>query len=273
MFAVLVSVLVAGEDGGCVDTRDSCYIWSTVGECEGNPTFMHSTCPAACGLCQREAVAETRRVAVDAYGVEDSGRRMRGLHALSAPTASASIVLVAEEAYERIPLGLPAGDHIVAVEAGELHLVVLTAFGAVFTWGDGQLGQLGRPLGPSREPFTQRAPHRLQWRPPTDAGTPATAIGAGHMHSAAVLRGGDLVMWGDNSHSQCGIPYHETILDPIPTDLELLDAVSAAPFVVDLPVQAAAVSCGEVHTLVLSTEGDVYAASGHRTRPRPLPHA
>ena len=197
---------------GCADMQETCYFMSTVGECESNPAFMRVTCAASCGFCDDEAevAASTTGVAVGAHGDASESIDLSAL-------PSASIVLVRSGSeLEVVPLGLPPSDHVVAMEAGELHMVVLTALGAVFSWGDGQLRQLGRPAGASRLPYNQRAPHRLQW-PQPHSGTPATAISAGHMHSAAVLRGGALLMWGDNTHGQCGVAFEDTPADPNPS--------------------------------------------------------
>ena len=190
--------------------QDECYFMSTVGECESNPAFMRVTCAASCGFCDEEAEVSTTGVAVGAHGEASESTDPPAL-------PSASIVLVRSGSeLEVVPLGLPPSDHVVAMEAGELHMVVLTALGAVFSWGDGQLRQLGRPAGASRLPYNQRAPHRLQW-PHPHSGTPATAISAGHMHSGAVLRGGALLMWGDNSHGQCGVAFEDTTDAPNPS--------------------------------------------------------
>ena len=37
------------------------------------------------------------------------------------------------------------------------------------------------------------------------------------MHSAAVLRGGALLMWGDNSHGKCGVAFGDSPADPNPS--------------------------------------------------------
>ncbi|KAL2912167.1 hypothetical protein HK105_208369 [Polyrhizophydium stewartii] len=54
-----------------------------------------------------------------------------------------------------------AATRAVSISAGESHFVVRTASGAVYTWGLGQFGQLGRPFRPSRvyqAPFADLAP-------------------------------------------------------------------------------------------------------------------
>ena len=35
----------------CSDKEEACSRWADAGECEANPTFMHSKCPVACGAC------------------------------------------------------------------------------------------------------------------------------------------------------------------------------------------------------------------------------
>ena len=155
LVTMLLLLMNAVLTAGCADVQETCYFMSTVGECESNPAFMRVTCSASCGFCDDEAelAASTTRVAMGAPGDES----------IDLSALSASIVLVfGGSDLEVVPLGLPLSDHVVAVEAGEVHMVVLTALGAVFSWGDGQLRQLGRPAGASRLPYNQRAPHREQ---------------------------------------------------------------------------------------------------------------
>ena len=65
------------------------------------------------------------------------------------------------------------------------------------------------------------------------------------------------MMWGDNSHSQCGVLSEETPIDahPRPGDARRGRGRAAAGA---SPRAAAAVGCGEAHA-VLTAEGDVYA--------------
>ena len=253
---LVLALLMASLTAACRDAREACYLWSTVGECESNQQYMSANCAASCGQCDEDEPVQLVVAAGGAAARPDASALLRD-------SGDASIVLVRRELadIELLPLGIVPPDRIVALAAGELHLVMLTANGAVITWGDGRMGQLGRPSSPSRAPFTQRAPGRMSWPLPTPRDAPAVGIGAGHMHSAAVLHGGTLMMWGDNSHSQCGVSFEETPVDDAPLDLEMLDAVVAMPLQVPLPAAAAAaaVSCGEVHTLVLTADGDVYA--------------
>ena len=35
----------------CVNKHELCTVWKMQGECESNPSFMHSSCPAVCQVC------------------------------------------------------------------------------------------------------------------------------------------------------------------------------------------------------------------------------
>ena len=112
---------------------------------------------------------------------------------------------------------------------------------------------------PARYDHASRA-DSIDWPPPL-TGMPAVAVGAGRMYSAALLRDGSLVVWGENSHSQCGVQAELTPMDPAPADLLGLSAISAMPLRVPMPdgVRVAKFSLGEFHTMVLTTAGEVFA--------------
>lgn len=156
------------------------------------------------------------------------------------------------------PLGPPNDDPLVELSAGEVHLLGRTASGALYTWGDNSLGQLGRSFAAAREPYTAWRAHRMRWPAPLPATAPAVSVSAGRMHSAAVLATGEVFAWGDNSHGQCGVPLEMTPLSAAPPELEMLDAPIATPVRVPLPEAARAVACGELHCLTLGTSGAVY---------------
>jgi len=44
------------ESEACVNTspNSECEYWSTMGECDSNPDFMHKACMRACGLCTQQ---------------------------------------------------------------------------------------------------------------------------------------------------------------------------------------------------------------------------
>lgn len=226
----------------CGDWKEDCYFWSNVGHCEDNARFMLSRCPLSCGVCQPSDPGDPFLLSgphVDVSAVAPQLVLMGGLEGGTTQT-----------------LGLPAGDPIVELSAGEVHLVCRTTSGAVFSLGDNSLGQLGRPLAAAREPHAAWRPYRVRWPAP---GARAVSVSAGRMHSAAVLDDGQVVTWGDNAHGQCGVSAEMTPLNVAPAELELLDAAVALPARVPLPERASAVACGELHCLALGVSGAVYA--------------
>jgi hypothetical protein len=224
---------------GCTDAHHACFYWAAVGQCESNGAFMSEQCAASCGLC--EAVAA---VAVDAAGSSAA--------VVDGPQL---VLLGGRDTFA--PLGLQ-GDTIASITAGASHLMILTAAGHVHTWGDNRAGQLGFMRKASRKPFTERRLTRVFW-PAPHAESPAIAVAAGHLHSAAVLADGSLMLWGDNAHGQCGVLADETPVDPSPTEIDMLDTAVAVPMRAPLPGEVVAASCGETHTLALTRDGRVWA--------------
>jgi alpha-tubulin suppressor-like RCC1 family protein len=72
-------------------------------------------------------------------------------------------------------------------------------------------------------------------------------VSAGHRHTVAVTRDGAVWSWGDNAQGQAGHPGLGGVVER-PTRVEALR-----------DVQAASCSAGARHTLVLATDGTVYA--------------
>lgn len=88
--------------------------------------------------------------------------------------------------FTNIPPGL---TNLVAVAAGEYHLLALKSDGTVAAWG-------GRTLR-GREGSTTNVPVGLNG---------VTAIAAGSSHNLAVRSNGTVVAWGDNSYGQTNVP-------------------------------------------------------------------
>ena len=80
-----------------------------------------------------------------------------------------------------------AGQHVVAVSAGSRHNLALTADGAVWSWGGGDLGQLGH--GDQQD---QLLPKKVE----AFAGQRVVAVSAGGSHSLALTADGDVFTWG-----------------------------------------------------------------------------
>lgn len=92
------------------------------------------------------------------------------------------------------------------VSAGEMHVLALSAEGAVFAWGNGQAGQLGIGNMPTIN-FKSGLPDTTYYLPfpsrvPMLPGI--TAISAGMKHSLALAKDGTVYSWGENRYGQLG---------------------------------------------------------------------
>ena len=229
----------AGASAPCADVEAHCFLWSTVGECERRPDFMLPHCALSCGTCSpggAEAAADD-----EAAGVVVLGGRQRA---------------------ERIPFRALATDPVVQLSAGELHLVLRLASGKVLTFGDDSMGQLGRGAFARRTLLTRRPPERVLFPPPHHH-LAATHVDAGRMFSGALLTDGTLWLWGENTHSQCGVAASRTPMDVAPAELNALTAIYAVPLRLPLRTRVAAFSLGEPRGLALDADAD--------PSPRPSP--
>jgi alpha-tubulin suppressor-like RCC1 family protein len=237
---MLVQLLVVLSASPCVDFDPLCFTWSLIGECDNtNAKFMELRCASSCGLCTASETLKGDDPRVVVLGSSFS---------------------FAAKDIDGIPFPAVRRDPIVEMAAGELHLVLRLSSGIVLTFGDDSMGQLGQQKLARRVTLTRRAPAQMHWPAPL-TGLPAVAVGAGRMYSAALLRDGSMMVWGENSHSQCGVHVDQTPIDASPADLLSLSAISAVPLRVPLPqgVSVARFSLGEFHTILLTTAGDVYA--------------
>ena len=132
---------------------------------------------------------------------------------------------------------LPPGVTVTAVAAGWNQSLALTSTGAVYAWGLNRYGELGDGTTKSEKvPVLVHLP----------AGVKLKAIAAGQYHCLAVTRSGLVYAWGSNAFGQLG---DGTTVD------------SDVPVRVKLPggVAATAAGAGDSHSLVVTTNGDVYA--------------
>lgn len=122
-----------------------------------------------------------------------------------------------------------AGDKACAVALGDAHMVVLTASGAVHTFGSNDLCQLGR----ARDAVEPPGHHVLEAF--GDARARAIACGSGS-HTVVLSTSGEVWTFGANDYGQLGVG------DCEPRTL---------PSRVALPGSAASVACGVQHSVAL----------------------
>lgn len=150
---------------------------------------------------------------------------------------------------------------LIKVACGNGHNIAMTATGDVFTWG--------KVLdGDSSSPFHGES---SGWRlPDVTSGLPGEAldVAAGDAHVAVVSLTGDTYAWGQNYHGQCAC-------NPCGGGLSADGSWFALPRRVVgealEKVVSRGVACGRYHTVILSTEGDVFTfgagLSGQLGRP------
>ena len=88
-----------------------------------------------------------------------------------------------------------AGRRVVAVAAGSVHSLALTADGAVWSWGGGVDGRLGHGDGQR-----QLLPKKVE----ALAGQRAVALSAGYNHSIALTADGGAYTWGKGERGCLG---------------------------------------------------------------------
>lgn len=144
---------------------------------------------------------------------------------------------------------LPTCTQVVAYDTG---FAVLTAAGSVYTWGDERYGAcLGRDVSdddPADRPGLVTALEDL----PTG---PISKIAAGGYMLAALTAGKDLYLWG-------GHPGRRTIPADVTDEPE--------PFVID-EQDVEDVAVGELHLIVLTTEGKVFVIGENKNGQLGLP--
>jgi alpha-tubulin suppressor-like RCC1 family protein len=136
------------------------------------------------------------------------------------------------------PVAIAGITNAVAVAAGQAFALTLTSDGRVYAWGDNTSGQLAisAPAGSS-------VAHPVQGLPGV------TAVSAGNTHSLAIASDTTVWAWGDNESGQLGD--HTTI------------ARRASPVQIPLFTNAVAVAAGNLHSLVLTSDGNVWSFGGN----------
>jgi len=130
-----------------------------------------------------------------------------------------------------------AGQHVVAVSAGDSHSLAITADGAVWSWCQGAWGQLGHG---DKQP--QWLPKKIE----AFAGQRVVAVSAGAQHSLALTADGAVWSWGWGGDGVLGHGDREDQLLP-----KRVEAFAGRRVV--------AVSAADRHSLALAADGAVWS--------------
>ncbi|XP_061891647.1 RCC1 domain-containing protein 1 [Entelurus aequoreus] len=153
---------------------------------------------------------------------------------------------------------------------GAEHTILLSAAGAVYTWGLGSHGQLGHGgLSSEEEPRVVEA----LW------GMTMSCVATGGWHTVCISDGGDMYVWGWNESGQLGLPSQAvrqtrqhlnsqqgagtSSCQELPTeenDKEVFISIQAFPALLDITpsCEVTSVDCGSRHTAAVTSTGDLY---------------
>ena len=135
-------------------------------------------------------------------------------------------------------------EHIAGISGGAYHSIVwLKPSGNVYTFGAGQLGQLGRRLGTNLDESNLPVdpnPRPVEGLPSND---PVTAIGGGFYNTLAICKSKSLYCAGENQNQQCG------------EGLKNLTTMTKVKEVKDVTQVAG----GYCHTLIKNSYGKVFS--------------
>jgi len=160
---------------------------------------------------------------VQCWGIDVSGELGDGQQASSVDDA--------------VAVSLPAGIGFTSVSAGGLGACALSAAGAVYCWGDNSYGEIGDgTVGTGGGPV--KTPVAL---PTLTSGV--TAVSVGLDYACALLSGGTVDCWGDNSLGQLGTSSPSA--NPTPTPVPGITGANS-------------LSAGWFSTCVTTTAGNIY---------------
>ena len=124
-------------------------------------------------------------------------------------------------------------SNIVSIAAGQAHTLAVTSAGRVYGWGANGNGQLG--IAPATTVATPTVIPNLH----------VSSIAAGDNHSGAIRADGALVMWGNSPSGQVGSG--------------VVTATISTPTVVSGPSSVSTLSLGDLHSVAVTSTGDVWA--------------
>lgn len=144
--------------------------------------------------------------------------------------------------------GLPAGDPVVAISAGDNFSAALTASGKLFMWGADDWGQLGNGMTTTDETLPVQVPgtySQVSCGGGSGANSRGLIDGSNSSHVLAITTSGQLMAWGNDSAGQLGDGRTGYEDSPVPV---------AAP----AGVTFVKVAAGGVTSVALDSEGNVW---------------
>jgi alpha-tubulin suppressor-like RCC1 family protein len=107
-----------------------------------------------------------------------------------------------------MPAGAGAGAYllhdIVAISAGNHHVLALDNEKKVWAWGKNYYGQLGTNDPGAANPYDRWVPAKVKKQDETQL-TNIVFIDAGFEHSLAIDEDGNIWVWGRNTHAELGL--------------------------------------------------------------------
>lgn len=140
-------------------------------------------------------------------------------------------------------------DNVADVSCGDNYTAAVKTDGTVWTWGNGDYGQLGNgDCGvPSDKETMQSRPVKIM--------DGAKTVACGGSHTAAIKTDGSLWMWGYASSGELGNGGTGNTIHPSSDDYNTYYCQTVPVKIMD---NVAAVSCGEYHTAVIKTDGSLW---------------
>jgi alpha-tubulin suppressor-like RCC1 family protein len=132
-------------------------------------------------------------------------------------------------------------EFVFDISCGEFHTLVLTNCGEVYAWGENYSGQIGNGCnGDQLIPIKVKGFKNER----------VVMISCGSRHSMALTECGHVYSWGENNFGQLGIG--NTVKSYEPKFVAVIDESKRNVFIEKI-------SCGYCHSLLLSSDGNIYA--------------
>ncbi|XP_050228936.1 ultraviolet-B receptor UVR8 [Mercurialis annua] len=195
----------------------------------------------SCGAVHVVALSDDGRL--QAWGYNECGQLGRGItcEGLQGPRVINAYAKFLDEAPELVK--------ITRVSCGEYHTAAISDKGELYTWGLGNMGQLGHTSLQSGD--KELLPRRVV----ALDGVVITDVACGGVHTCAVTQKGALYAWGGSQAGQLGLGPQTGSFSFIPSDTESF--LRNIPALV-LPTDVQLVACGHSRTLVCLRDGRIH---------------